>query len=217
MDCKHILFDLDGTLIDNSTGITNSVTYALNKVGILENDRRKLLKFVGPPLPDSFQKYYGFSREDSIKLVVYFQEYYREKGIHECELYDGMRTLLPLLKMEGKTLLVATSKPEVFAREILRSFEVDGCFAYIAGSNMDVSRAEKDLVIAYALESAGISDLSKAVMVGDREHDIIAAKKVGIRCIGVLYGFGSKEELEEAGADHIASSVEELGAILRSS
>ena len=215
MDCKHVLFDLDGTLIDNSTGITNSVTYALNKVGIVENDRQKLLKFVGPPLPDSFQRYYGFSREEAQRLVATFQEYYREKGIRECELYDGMQTLLPALVAKGKTLMVATSKPEVFARQILRGFGVDGCFAYIGGSNMDVSRADKDEVIEYTLKSVGLSDKENAVMVGDREHDILAAKKVGLRSVGVLYGFGSRQELEHAGADEIASTVEELCLILR--
>ena len=214
MKYKYILFDLDGTITDPGIGITNSVMYALKKYNINVSDRSELYKFIGPPLSESFENYYGFSEEQAKMAVEYYREYYRDKGIFENLLYEGFKELLKALKDDDKILIVATSKPEVFAKQILEYFDSAKYFTYIAGSNLDGTRTKKDEVIKYALESCNIVDLSKVIMIGDREHDIIGAKKVGIDSIGVLFGYGDKNELEAAGADFIVDTVEEIGEVL---
>lgn len=213
-DYKYILFDLDGTLTDPAEGITNSVAHALKKFGIENTDRTKLYKFIGPPLLDSFMEYYGFSQEKAQTAIDYYREYFRDTGIYENRVYDGIENMLETLKKSGKEIILATSKPEPFAREILRHFGLDKYFLFAAGSNLDGSRCAKAEVIAYALESAGIADKSEAIMVGDRKHDIIGAQKTGLDSIGVLFGYGSREELEQAGATFIAETVEELTNLL---
>lgn len=207
---EYVLFDLDGTLTDPGIGITNSVAYALKRWNIEVQDRKTLYRFIGPPLQDSFQEYYGFSAEDAIRAVDVYREYFREKGLFENEVYPGVEEMLKSLKAQGKTLIVATSKPEVFAIRILKHFQLDGYFTVIAGATMDSSRSRKGDVIAYALKEAGVTDLSKAVMVGDREHDIIGAKQNGLDSIGVLFGYGDREEMEKAGATYIAPTVEDI-------
>lgn len=211
---EFILFDLDGTITDPAIGITNSVMYALKKFNIEVHDRRELYRFIGPPLWYSFEEYYGFPKEDAEKAVDYYREYYKDKGIFENLVYEGFEDLLKSLKASGKTLLVATSKPEVFAKQIMDYFDLSKYFAFIGGASLDSSRSEKDKVISYVLESCNISDKSKVIMVGDREHDIIGAKKNSIHSIGVLFGYGDIEELEEAGADYIAETVEDIGKII---
>ncbi len=205
-----ILFDLDGTLTDPALGITNSVMHALSKYGIQIDDRTELYKFIGPPLHESFEKFYGFSREEAMKSVEYYREYYKEKGIYENSVYGGIKELLEKLKTSGRKVVLATSKPEVFAKEILRYFKLTEYFDYIAGANLDGSRTNKAEVIEYALSQSGVTDKSAVVMVGDREHDIIGANKNGIDSIGVLFGYGSREELKKAGASYIAETVEAI-------
>ena len=205
-----ILFDLDGTLTDSGPGITNSVAYALKKWNIEEKDINVLRKFVGPPLDASFAKYYGFSKEKCVQAIQYYREYYLTKGIYENQVYDGMEELLKWLRDTGRRVIVATSKPEPSASHVLEYFQIDSYFDIIAGATMDGSRVEKSDVIRYALDRAGIRDLSGVVMVGDRENDIQGAKANGLDSIGVLYGYGSREELEEAGAMQIAETVEDL-------
>ena len=205
-----ILFDLDGTLTDSGPGITNSVAYALKKWNIEEKDINVLRKFVGPPLDASFAKYYGFSKEKCVQAIQYYREYYLTKGIYENRVYDGMEELLKWLRDTGRRAIVATSKPEPSAIHVLEYFHMDSYFDIIAGATMDGSRVEKSDVIRYALDRAGIRDLSGVVMVGDRENDIQGAKANGLDSIGVLYGYGSREELEEAGAMQIAETVEDL-------
>lgn len=209
-----VLFDLDGTLTDSGLGITNSVRYALGREGIEVKDRSELFRFIGPPLVDSFQMFYGFSAEKALEITHIYREYYSTKGIFENEVYDGIEELLKKLHEAGKRILVATSKPEPFARKILDHFSLSRYFEYIAGSNMDETRSTKAEVIDYALESCNITDLSEAVMVGDREHDVIGAKKIGMKSIGVLFGYGNREELEKAGADYIAETPEDIFRII---
>lgn len=205
-----ILFDLDGTLTDPGLGITNSVAYALKRWNIEVEDKKSLYKFIGPPLQDSFRLFYGFTPEDSLRAVDVYREYFRDKGLFENEVYPGVEEMLRTLKEQGKTLILATSKPEQFAIRILEHFHLDGYFTVMAGATMDSSRSKKGDVIAYALHTAGVSDLTKAVMIGDREHDIIGAKQNGLDSIGVLFGYGDREELEKAGATHIAPTVESI-------
>ncbi len=214
MRYEYILFDLDGTLTDSAIGITNSVKYALNKFGIEVVNGGELNRFVGPPLMDSFINYYGFSEEQAKTAVEYYREYYVEKGIFENLVYDGCENMLQSLKDNGMKLIVATSKPEIFAKQILEYFDIAKYFTYIAGSNIDGTRVKKDEVIQYALESCNIKDLTKLIMIGDRVYDILGAKKVGINSIGVLYGYGDRNELENAGADFIVETVTEIGNIL---
>ena len=209
-----ILFDLDGTLTDPGEGITKSVAYALKKYGIEVTDRSVLYPFIGPPLVDSFQKYYGFSPEQAEQAVVYYREYFRETGLFENEVYDGVEDLLASLRSAGKRVILATSKPEIFARRILDHFGLTRYFDVIAGALLDGSRMHKADVIAYALDTAGITDKSSVVMVGDREQDVKGAEKTELPCIGVLYGYGSREELTTAGATAIVESVEELQQFL---
>ena len=207
---QTILFDLDGTLTDPGLGITNSVMYALKKFNIEVEDRSSLYKFIGPPLRESYAKYYHFSDEEITRAVAYYREYFSVKGIYENELYEGIAEMLEQIKDSGRKVVLATSKPEEFAAEILRYFHIDHYFDFVAGSTMDGTRVGKADVIAYALESHGITDLSLAVMVGDREHDILGAGEIGLDSIGVLYGYGSREELENAGATYIAEHVADI-------
>lgn len=211
---QYILFDLDGTLTDPAVGITNSIMYALKKYNIKVNDRSELYKFIGPPLLESFMKYYGFTEEEGKKAIDYYREYFGVKGLFENIIYDGIKDLLKSLKDNGKILLVATSKPQVFAEQILVHFKLDKYFSFIAGSNLDGTRIKKAEVIEYALEGLNITELTKTIMVGDREHDIRGAKTIGIKSIGVLYGYGSKEELVNADADYIVQSVSEIKDIV---
>jgi len=207
---RYVLFDLDGTLTDPGEGITNSVAYALAKYGIAVEDKTALYAFIGPPLIDSFRKFYGFSEEQARQAVEFYREYYRDRGMFENGVYAGIEQMLEKLCNAGLTLAVATSKPEVFARQILAHYGLDGFFAFVGGSNLDGSRTKKSEVIAYVMDTLSITDRDSVIMVGDREHDIIGANKCGVASVGVTYGYGSHEELEAAGAGHIVDSVEEL-------
>lgn len=209
-----ILFDLDGTLTDSGPGITNSVAYALKKYGIEVDDRRELFKFIGPPLKESFETYYGFSPEESERAVQYYREYYSDKGLFENAVYEGIEELLKAIRESEKTAAVATSKPEKYARRILEHFGIAQYFTYIAGANMDGTRTKKEEVIAYVLERCGAFDRSKVLMVGDRKHDVLGAEKMGIDSLGVLFGYGDYEELKQAGARYIAEHVEDMYPVI---
>lgn len=213
MSHKYILFDLDGTLTDPKEGITKSVAYSLKKMRNIEVDVEELTKFIGPPLMDSYSEYYGFTEEESRKAIEYYREYFKDKGIYENIIYDGIKELLEKLKNKGKVLVVATSKPTVFAEVIIRHFDLEGYFTFIVGSNLDGSRTRKSEVIEAALKKLGINDLADVVMIGDRKHDIMGAKEVNVDSIGVVYGYGSFDELKKAGADHVVNSVNELSML----
>ena len=201
---KDILFDLDGTLTEPFEGITNSVLYALHKCGIAETDREKLRAFIGPPLLASFSEYYGMTREEARLAVSFYREYYEERGIFENAVIPGIPALVQALS-ERYRLFVATSKPELFAERIMERFGLRPYFVRTFGASLDETRTEKAEVIAYALQEGGIAR-ETALMVGDRKHDILGAKANGIRSMGVLFGYGSREELVEAGADCIAET-----------
>lgn len=209
-----ILFDLDGTLTESGEGITKCVQYALSRFGIEEPDLEKLQCFVGPPLLESFMEYAGLSREDAEKAVEYYRERYNTTGIYENRLYPKIRELLELLKVNDKILGVASSKPEVYVRKILEYFRVDGYFRVLVGSELDGRRTGKAEVIEEALRRLDLDwQRDSVLMVGDREHDVKGARECGIQCIGVTYGYGTREELEKAGAVYIADSVEDLGIL----
>jgi len=209
-----ILFDLDGTLTDSQLGITKSVQYALAKFGIDEPDLEKLTPFVGPPLTHSFQEFYNFSDAEAKEGVAYYREYFTQKGMYENQVYPGIPEMLRELKNQGKRLMVATSKPIFFAEQILAHFSLDRFFFAAAGSNLDGTRMEKAEVIEFALSYLEEIPQDKLVMVGDRKHDIIGAKKNGLDVIAVAYGYGSLEELQQEEPNYLVSSVEELGILL---
>lgn len=209
---KTVLFDLDGTLTDSAPGITNAVAYALARYGIRE-DPKNLTKFVGPPLTDSFRDHYGFDLDKRTEAVGFFREYYNETGWLENLPYPGMEDFLRGLKEAGLTLLVATSKPEAIAVRILNHFGLAKYFDHIAGAPLGSEEgSRKSAVIRSALSR--LDAPAGAVMVGDRRHDAVGARETGLPCIGVLYGYGDREELEEAGADFIAEDLTELKALL---
>ena len=211
---KYILFDLDGTVTDPMIGITKSVRYALNKFGIEVEDLTTLCKFIGPPLKDSFMNFYNFSEGDALKAITYYREYFSTNGLYENTVYENFEDMLISLKNDGKSLIIATSKPTVFAEKILEHFNLKKYFDFISGSNLDNTRTKKSDVISYALEQQMINNISEIIMIGDREHDILGAKALNIESIGVLHGYGSYKELSTSGADYIVKDVAELKSLL---
>lgn len=208
---KYILFDLDGTLTDPALGITNSVKYALEKFGI-EAERRELYKFIGPPLVDSFMEFYGFDYEKAVEALRLYREYFSVKGIFENSIFDGVEEMLKNLKANGKKVILATSKPEKYAIQILEHFKIEKYFDFVAGATMDEKRNRKEDVIEYAISEFGVKDTEKAVMVGDRKYDIEGAHAFDLKAVGVLFGYGSAEEL--ADAEYLAEDIDALSKIL---
>ncbi len=211
----YLLFDLDGTLTDPGLGITNSVLYALEKFGVIPAAREELYPYIGPPLTDSFQRYHGLTQEQAQQALGYYREYFSSRGLYENELYPGIEPLLRTLRQAGYTLIVATSKPEEFTHTILRYFGLDGYFAFVGGNTLDESRPTKTAVISYIREQYPDITGENTLMIGDRCYDIEGAHACGLPAVGVLYGYGSRQELEAAGADALAKAPEELEEIIR--
>lgn len=212
---KQVLFDLDGTLTDPMEGITKAVAHALAHYGIHIADRRTLVPFIGPPLQDSFRRFFGFTPEQADEACERYNDYFLPKGIFENQPYEGIDLLLARLKAEGRTLLVATTKPEPLAERILTHFGLRNYFDEIGGDTMERTRSDKAAVIAHVMEKAGIGTRTdEAVMVGDTEYDIAGARKVGMDSIGVLYGYGDEQALLTAGPTMTARSIDELGRLL---
>jgi len=205
-----VLFDLDGTLTNSGEGIINSVSFALTHFGIHVTDSEELRRFVGPPLWSSFREFYGFDERQVAEAVEKYREYYNEKGIFENKLYDGIVEVLRQLKLTDAKLAVATSKPTKYAKIILDHFGISRYFDLILGSEMDGTRSDKGEVVGCVLSELDADRNMITVMVGDRKHDIIGAKVHNIDSIGVLWGYGDRTELEEAGATRIVESTNEL-------
>ena len=205
------LFDLDGTLTDPMIGITKSYQYALAAFGIHEKPE-DLAKFIGPPIRENFRDFYGFSDSDTEKAVAIFREYFSEKGLLENTIYPEIPDALKKLEDSGKTLAVATSKVTVYTHPILKHFNIDKHFAFVSGDEMDGrnTRNGKSDIIRIALDALDPERNMRAVMIGDRKHDILGAKDIGIDSIGVTWGYGSRAELEEAGATFIAETIGDL-------
>lgn len=210
---EHVIFDLDGTLTDPGVGITRSIQYALGRYGITEKTEA-LYKFIGPPLRESFGKYFGFSSEQAEEAVSFYREYFSVTGIFENEIYPGIRELLADLDANKSGIYLATTKPLVYAERILRHFNLYDYFTAISGSNLDGTNGSKSDLIAGLVGGSGITDLSSVVMVGDRRYDIEGARANGISSIGVTYGYGEPGELIGASPDYIAETVAELRKIL---
>ena len=211
---KYILFDLDGTLTDSFEGITKCVQYALNAYGVKDEPLEKLRVFIGPPLIESFMKYYGFSIEDATAMTAKYRERFSEIGIYENRVYDGIPELLKSLKEYGYVLAIASSKPTIYVERILEYFQIRQYFDCVVGSLLHGLHGKKNELIQKVFDQLQIIDKSQALMVGDRLHDVEGAKLFGIDCLGVSYGFGGREELEEYGATYIVDTVEEIGKFL---
>ena len=208
-----VLFDLDGTLTDSKIGITKSVQYALSKFNIREDNLDNLESFIGPPLSESFQKHYGFELPQAQDAVDFYREYFSTSGIHENVVYRGIPDLLADLKSKRKQLIVATSKPTVFANQILNAFDLHQYFTTVVGSPLDGTRTSKTEIIAHALSTLEKPQNNNAVMVGDREHDVVGAQGNAIDSIAVTYGYGSLLELQRANPTYLAHAVEDIGAL----
>ena len=209
---KTILFDLDGTLTDSGEGIINCATLALRHFGLPIPSYTDMRTFVGPPLRDSFIRF-GVPADQADEAIRVYRSRYIPTGMFENTPYPGIRELLEKLRAEGYTLYVATSKPEEMSVTILEKFDLAKYFHRICGASIDSSRSTKDAVIAYLLESSGAKE--DMVMVGDTKYDILGAKAHGIPAIGVGWGYGKVEEMEEAGAVGIAETMDELIGLIR--
>lgn len=214
MKVNVVLFDLDGTITDSAPGIVNSIRYALEKRGMEILPEPELRGFIGPPLKERFQEVFSVTEEESVQMVELYREYYGEKGIFENRVYDGVMEMLRQLKDAGIRLLIATAKPEGYANIIAQHFGFGKYFDFIGGACMDGSRTDKYEVIEYVLDSCGIEDRESVIMVGDRSHDMIGAKKAGIHSLGILYGYGARTELEGAGAELIAQTPREAAEMI---
>lgn len=203
---KSLFFDLDGTIVDSSEGIFASVRYAMAKMQLEPLTDKQLRRFIGPPLSKSFEKL-GLSPESAAEGVAYYRENYRAGGIFQAQVYDGIATLLAQLGRDPEiSVYLATSKPEVFAKQILEHFQLAAHFDGIYGADMAGERVAKEAVLAYALAAAGTKDKKQAWMIGDREHDMIGGALNGVTPVGVLWGFGDQQELATAGAKYLVET-----------
>lgn len=211
---KYLLFDLDGTLTDSAPGIMNSIRYTLRHYNLPDMTDTELRRFIGPPLIVSFGRYLGFSPDKAAEAVNVYREYFATKGLFENAVYDGIPEALEKLKISGFTLAVSTSKPEVYAKRILEHFDMAKYFDEICGIPLGDETMTKAMVIATTLEKLGVEDKSLALMVGDRDYDVKGAKENGIECMGVLYGYGSDDELGSAGAIVSAETPRDMADII---
>ncbi len=227
MTKRYILFDLDGTITDSSEGITKSVQYALNKLGITEKDQSVLRKYIGPPLDESFQRFHGLDKETALVAVGYYRERYTDTGLYENRLFDGVDKMLKELKEDGYIVALATCKPEIYVPRILKYFDVAEYFDVAVGSELEGGLRRRknqviDEVFTRLLDKGLLEDEElektkrKAIMIGDRKDDILGAKASRIESMGVRYGFAEEEELEIAGADYIVEKVEDIRQKLNS-
>ena len=206
---RYLFFDLDGTVCNSSEGIFNSLDYAIDKMGLPRQSHAEMQHYIGPPLIRTFAEDYNLSEADARRAVDAYREYYSVRGIFECRLYDGIPELLDRLTARGYGLVLATCKPGVSARRVLEHFGILDRFRFVSGPELDGTRNEKHEVIAYAREKLGLSSADRILMVGDRRDDVAGAHRQGIPCAGVLWGFGSREELTAAGAEVLFSDPSE--------
>lgn len=207
---KLILFDFDGTVVNSERGIANCVRHALATVGVEEHDDAKIRRFIGPPLFSAFQELYGFDDETAARLVDAYRERYRPVGYRECEVYEGILPLLAALREKGVKLAVASAKPEAFVVKISEELGFAHLFDALVGARLQDIQSDKTRLLLRAMEETGFAGAQHVVMVGDSKFDILAAKNIGAVAVGVEYGFGSKEEMQESGADVLVETVDAL-------
>lgn len=210
---KAVLFDFDGTLVDSSEGIFKSLAYAFEKDGRPVPDTQTLRKFIGPPIYDSFKTLFGYRDEKIDFMVKKYRERYRAQGYREVRVYDGIPALLQKLKANGVKIATASSKPTVFIEQILKEQGLFSYFDYIGGTLFDNISSDKTAIIQETMQALGVA-AEDCVMIGDRLYDIRGAKGADVPCIAVLFGFGSRAEFEEYGADFIAETTEEVSDLI---
>lgn len=209
----HLFLDLDGTLSDSAPGIVRSAQYALEAFGIHVDNLDDLLCFVGPPLEESFQEFYHLTPSQADEAVKVYRRRYEKIGVYENALYPGIPQFLDKARQAGKVLMVATSKPQRMADLVLSHFGIAARFAFVGGRE-DSSRRTKEEVIRYVMKENGLTRTEDIVMIGDRKHDVLGAKAVGLDSVGVLYGYGSRDEFQAAGATYIVDTLKELEELL---
>ncbi len=214
MDKQYILFDLDGTITNSAEGIINCVKYALNKLEWQQPSLNVLHRFIGPPLVDAFMEYCGMDKGLAEQATAYYRERYKDIGVYECSLYDGIEDMLKSLKEANKTIILATAKPLVFAKKVITHFSLDKYFSDMVGAEIGGTIIHKHQVINEVIKRFNITDRTSAIMIGDREQDISGAKMFLLDSIGVKYGFAEPNELEEAGATYIAKTPSDILKIL---
>ncbi len=207
---KYLFWDLDGTIINSFEGITRSFAYALEHYGIHVEDMTELMPVLGPPLRDSFMDMYGFSEQKATEAVAKYRERYVTRFLAESALYPDIDKTIQKLCDSGYQNILATAKPEGFARSLLEYYKLDGYFSFITGASMDKSRDSKIKILEYIISKLNIQNTSDIVMIGDRKYDLCGAHSFGIDGIGVLYGFGSREELEQCPHVYLAKDAIDL-------
>jgi phosphoglycolate phosphatase len=208
-----VFFDFDGTIADSGEGCVNAVRHMFSSIGMEENDEKRLLAFVGPPVKHHLKDCYGFDDQQAAEAYAHFSSYYRSKGLKECRLFSGIEDALKRIRAAGKTMYVATSKQEYMARKLLGEFGLASYFDRIFGADHENGISNKAQVLQNAVNVLGGLP-QNAVMVGDRYHDIEGAKAVGLDSIGVLYGYGDEDELTKAGSDYLVDSINDLAQML---
>lgn len=211
---QYIMFDLDGTLVASGKGVVSSVLYSLEELGVTPLPEAEMLKFLGPPLYHSYTTFMGMDEEKTHKAIDLYRKHYEKEGHLLSPPYDGIVETLTELKKRGKTLLVVTSKPINMARKIIHNNGLDSFFTDIIGPLPEEKTVEKDEMIRRAFKRNRITSGKDAVMIGDRQFDIWAAKKNHVDCIAVLFGYGSLEEFEKEGADYIIKQPDEILSIV---
>jgi len=214
MNYEYIFLDLDGTLTKSELGIYRGIIYAFNIMGIEVPGEDVLRTFIGPPVKETLKERYGLSDEEAQRGSDLFHEYYYEKGLFENELYPDTVEFLDKLKAAGKKLVIATAKTDWQAEEVLKHFGIADRIDFIAGVDRKIGRIRKFQMIDHALKTLNIADPANCIMVGDRKYDVLGAAEANMQCLGVLYGYGDRAELEEAGAAYIAETMMEAADIL---
>ena len=209
-DYDFYLFDFDGTLCNTTEGIFNSILYSLEWYGIKETDFKKLEYFVGPPLFESYKTVYGVSDEDANLLIAKYRERYKTKAAEESAVYDGIKEMLRTLKQRGKKIAIASSKPKTFVDEISEYHDIYKYYDFVSAEDFKNNHSSKKDLINACLDYFGNPDKEKVLMIGDRFYDIDGAKAVGIDSAGAVYGFGTEEELKNAGATYILNNPSDL-------
>lgn len=207
---KYLFFDLDGTLTDSCEGIYKSFEYALNFYGINIKNYDVLKPVLGPPLKDSFMDLFGFDEEKAKDAVAKYRERFSDIGIFENHVYDGVETMLAALKKEGYILALATSKPLKFAEKILKHFDLEKYFDFIDGASFDGKISTKEHVLKHITETLGIKDFDEVLMIGDRKYDLEGAASFNIDAMGVLYGYGSFDELKSCPHVYLAATPNDV-------
>ena len=210
MKNHFVLFDLDGTITDSSEGITNSIQFALNKMGLNENNKEKLRSYVGPSLKQTFLSNYFPNGDQYKEAIKHYRTYYSKKGIYENNLYEGIVEVLEQIKKQGGKIALSTAKPTYFAKIILKHFNISPYFDVVVGSHLEGTRTDKKEIIFETLDQLGLPDSNKCFMIGDREYDIIGGKHHRLKTIGVSYGYAPKGELESANPNYIISHPSEI-------